>query len=87
MATYIEALEELDPQRIDNRREGWTCADSNDWEDGCVDEPEYLIGPAESRRPVCRWHRDEAIHAAIEYGTNCPGCGVEHAALWPSLRS
>ncbi len=35
--------------------------------------------------PACGWHADETVHDAIEYGTNCSQCGVEHSPLWLGL--
>lgn len=82
--TIAAGIAEVDPQRINGKREGWVCIDCDPYEE--PDGPpiaEYLVGPGTDRRPVCRWHRDEAVHDAIPYGLNCPDCGVQHSALWP----
>lgn len=62
-------------------REGWVCADC-DPEDAEYNPVVWLVGEAPALRPVCDWHKAEAIHDSLPEFHNCPDCGREHSPLW-----
>lgn len=74
-------------ESVNNDREGWVCESCD--EDEAEDNPVVFLVRSDTDPwdgvawPMCRWHADEEIHAAIPYGQNCSECGIQHAALWP----
>lgn len=84
MATLTTPIGRLRIEPVDGDRDDLECSPCRFEQEDQPFAVEYLVYPGDlvTGIPVCRFHKEDAIHDITPYGRNCPRCGIEHSPLW-----